>query len=97
MDWNLARLKSHNFFLRAKITYPKWMYYSAIIINSFLRFTWLTSFVTLPIGDESKVFILSILEVYRRTQWTLFRVENENTNNPEKYRTILDIPELPLD
>jgi hypothetical protein len=35
--------------------------------------------------------------VYRRTQWTLFRVENENANNPEKYRTVLDIPELPLD
>ena len=25
------------------------------------------------------------------------RVENENINNPEKYRTILDIPSLPLD
>jgi hypothetical protein len=97
MDWNLARFPSKNFFLRDNITYPKYMYYWAIVINTFLRFTWTTSLFYMPIDDESKNFLLSICEVYRRTQWTLFRVENENANNPEKYRTVLDIPELPLD
>lgn len=99
MDWNLGRLTSTNFFLRDKIVYPKWMYYSAIGINSLLRFTWLTSLpgVNLYIDDELKILILSVLEIYRRTQWSLFRIENENTNNPEKYRAILAIPELPYD
>ena len=100
MDWNLGRFDSKNFFLRDKIVYPKWMYYSAIVINSILRLTWIISFPAigglLPMGEETKVLILSLFEVYRRTQWSLFRVENENTNNPEKYRTILDIPELPI-
>lgn len=40
-----------------------------------------------------KNFVLSILEVYRRSQWSLFRVENENANNPEQYRAILEIPD----
>jgi hypothetical protein len=97
MDWNLARFPSKNFFLRDKLTYPKWMYYGAIVINAMLRFTWTTNLFYLPMDEEAKNFLLSILEVYRRTQWSLFRVENENTNNPEKYRTVLDIPELPLD
>jgi hypothetical protein len=99
MDWNLGRSFSKNFFLREKIVYPKKMYYGAIVINTILRFTWLTSLreVDLGMDEELKVYLLSILEIYRRTQWSLFRIENENTNNPEKYRTILDIPELPLD
>jgi hypothetical protein len=97
MDWNLARFPSKNFGLRDRLTYPKWMYYGAIVSNIFLRFTWTTSLFSVPVDDELKNFILSILEVYRRTQWSLFRVENENTNNPEKYRNVLDIPELPLD
>jgi hypothetical protein len=97
MDWNLGRLNSTNFFLRDKLTYPKWWYYGAIITNSILRFTWVINLFGIPVGDETKIYVLSILEVWRRTQWSLFRVENENTNNPEKYRNVLDIPELPLD
>ncbi len=99
VDWNLGRLSSKNFFLRDNIVYPKSMYYFAIVTDSVLRFTWLTSIPGWDFGlhDEIKIFILSILEVYRRTQWALFRIENENTNNPEKYRTILDIPQLPID
>jgi hypothetical protein len=101
MDWNLIRsFKKNNFFLRDKIVYPKWMYYTAVFTNSILRFTWLTSlptannFIALYISDEMKVFYLSILEIMRRTQWSLYRIENENTNNPEKYRAVLEIPEL---
>jgi hypothetical protein len=41
--------------------------------------------------------LLSLAEVYRRTQWSLFRVENENVNNFEKYRVIMEIPKLPLE
>ena len=38
------------------------------------------------------ILILSIAEGFRRAQWSLLRVENENINNFEKYRTILQIP-----
>lgn len=97
MDWNLGRISSVNFFLRDKLIYPKWFYYMSITINSFLRFTWITSIVPVNINPEDLNFSLSILEIYRRGQWSLIRIENENTNNPEKYRTVFEIPELPLD
>lgn len=42
-------------------------------------------------------FCLAVGEAYRRAQWSLFRVENENVNNFEKYRTIMEIPKLPDD
>lgn len=96
MDWNLGR-PGRNFFLRDKLVYPKAFYYSVIVINACLRFTWLTNFLTLTINPEMHNFILAILEAYRRIQWSMLRIENENTNNPEKYRSILEIPEMPYE
>jgi hypothetical protein len=36
-------------------------------------------------------------EGFRRALWALFRLENEQVNNFEKYRTILEIPPLKID
>jgi hypothetical protein len=46
---------------------------------------------------EGHTLFLGIMEIYRRAQWSLFRLENENINNYEKYRTVLEIPRLPKD
>jgi hypothetical protein len=99
MDWNLGYFKTKYFFLREKLLYPIYFYYIAWSLNFLLRFTWLYNFYISQdfISDETKIFIFSILEIYRRTQWALFRVENENQNNFEKYRTFLEIPPLPVD
>jgi hypothetical protein len=40
------------------------------------------------------VLFLSVAEGFRRAQWSLIRIENENVNNFEKYRNILQIPEF---
>ena len=97
MDWDLGQIRSKNFYLRDKLMYPKYYYYWTIVTNFFLRFTWIYNiFISTGIaGDLIKIFIFSFLEIFRRIQWTFFRVENENQNNFEKYRAILDIPELP--
>ena len=92
MDWGLARKNSKNLFLRNNILYPPKYYYFAIIINVCLRLTWLNIFMDIN-NDEIKNLCLSILEVYRRSQWSLFRVENENANNPEQYIAVLEIPD----
>ena len=98
MDWNLGRTFKTNFFLRDKIVYPKYMYYFAIISDFILRFFWLLNLVDTSswLNEEWKNFIFAALEAYRRIQWCVFRIENENTNNPEKYRAVLDIPDLPV-
>lgn len=35
---------------------------------------------------------MSVVEGFRRAQWSLIRIENENVNNFERYRNILQIP-----
>jgi hypothetical protein len=37
---------------------------------------------------------MGTLELFRRWQWALIRIENEQVNNLEKYRHVLDIPEV---
>jgi hypothetical protein len=37
---------------------------------------------------------MMIIEAIRRTQWALIRIENENVNNFERYRNVLQIPEF---
>ena len=97
MDWDLGHVKSTNTFLRDKLLYPKYYYYWTLSSNFVLRFTWLIN-IYIPASnlyvDQTKMFVFSILEVFRRIQWSFFRVENENQNNLEKYRTILGITEL---
>lgn len=97
VDWGLGRCGKH-FFLREKIVYPKAWYYFAMVIDAILRFSWTWNFIPLDKKyDEWKNLVTAMLEAYRRIQWCVFRIENENWTNPENYRTILAIPELPLD
>jgi len=103
MDWGLLRSSTRNFLLREKILFPPKYYYFAMITNFILRFTWvLTLFTnsflyTVQVYNHLFLFFLGLAEAYRRTQWSLFRVENENVNNFEKYRAFLEIPQLAED
>ena len=97
MDWGLLRKG----LLRERLFYPEWLYYFSIVTNLILRFLWVVPLVVrskqLPpiMRDLNFVFfLLAFLECYRRAQWSLFRVENENINNYEKYRVIQDIPRV---
>ena len=88
MDWGLLRGSGYNFLLRDKLFYPVSYYYFSAITNLMLRFAWL---LPLIVEFQSKMvvdlnlmfFILSIAELYRRAQWSLFRVEIENITNYE--------------
>eukprot|EP00826_Nyctotherus_ovalis_P020850 TRINITY_DN1661_c0_g1_i4.p1 TRINITY_DN1661_c0_g1~~TRINITY_DN1661_c0_g1_i4.p1 ORF type:complete len:407 (+),score=83.12 TRINITY_DN1661_c0_g1_i4:871-2091(+) len=100
MDWGLLRSSTRNFLLREKILYPPKYYYFAMTTNFILRFTWVLTLFTgsfLYTTQECNhllLLFLGLAETYRRTQWSLFRVENENVNNFEKYRAFLEIPQL---
>ena len=100
MDWGLMRGRPKYIFLREKLLYPAKYYYFSMITNFLLRFTWvLTLFTgsflyTTKEGYHGMLFFIGAGEAYRRTQWSLFRVENENVNNFEKYRAFLEIPQL---
>jgi hypothetical protein len=69
--WGLRR---HRFFVN------NGLYYAAIIIDFLLRFTW--SIKLSPHLDhlneiEGGIFLLEILEVFRRWMWIFLRVETE--------------------
>jgi hypothetical protein len=46
-------------------------------------------------ASEFVVFLAALGELYRRGQWTLFRVENERMTNAENYRDVDIVPKLP--
>ena len=100
MDWGLLRSNLNNPFLREKIMYPRVWYYYVMISNLILRFAWIMTLAPMSIfhnsalGNDFLILLLSMMEAFRRSQWSLFRVENENVNNLEKYRNILEIPKL---
>lgn len=93
-DWDLELFsyvssgqRSHSSFqsnptiLRPKLMFhSRTLYYSAILIDFLLRFTW--SLKLSPHLDhfadfESGIFLLELLEVARRWMWIFFRVETE--------------------
>jgi hypothetical protein len=87
-DWDLTLFSSterHNpnypFGLRRnRFFYAKEIYYTAMIIDFFLRFTWVIKLS--PRLDrinefESGIFLLMFLEVVRRWMWIFLRVETE--------------------
>ena len=105
MDWGLLRTtESGKFLLRKKILYPANFYYFAAITNFLMRITWVLNIYThlyeAPIWyiqSQFAIFFIATVEAFRRFQWALIRIENENVNNFERYRNILMIPEFDED
>jgi hypothetical protein len=98
LDWGCGRKNNLHFFLREKLTYPQVSYYLAIIYDIIIRTTWTWNFIHIKSSlSEWKNLLTCTLEVIRRGVWVLIRVENENLSNPENYRTILAIPDLPME
>lgn len=100
IDWGLFRSREKGkWLLRHKIMFPSYFYYVGIVTNLLMRLAWTTTFTQpyLPtfLHDENNLILfLSVLEIVRRAQWAVIRIENENVNNFERYRNILQIPEL---
>lgn len=93
-DWGLGNLKSK--FLRNIRLYPLAWYYFAIVTNCIMRLMWtLTISPTVSTSLVYAEFFLAAVEIYRRSQWNIFRLENEQINNIGKFRVLADVP-LPL-
>ncbi|PRP79029.1 SPX domain-containing protein [Planoprotostelium fungivorum] len=83
-DWSLE-MKREKWPRSTTTLYPKWFYAHAAISNFFLRLAW--TLTTSPRTFENLfAAILASLEIVRRTQWNLIRVENEQLNNIGKFR-----------
>ncbi len=100
VDWGLLRVRPKRVFLRDTITFQAKYYYFAMVSNLFLRFAWtLTLFTDISYhqtkpGIHAIIFLLSFFEVLRRIQWSIFRVEKECISNTERYRGLLEVPQI---
>eukprot|EP00002_Diphylleia_rotans_P010774 TRINITY_DN2133_c0_g1_i10.p1 TRINITY_DN2133_c0_g1~~TRINITY_DN2133_c0_g1_i10.p1 ORF type:complete len:347 (-),score=47.10 TRINITY_DN2133_c0_g1_i10:106-1146(-) len=88
MDWGFVRI-SKTISFRTQFSYPhKSIYYLAAISNAFCRLSWLAPLLM----EDVNPFILStalvLLEIIRRFQWNMYRVENEHQNNCMNYRAV---------
>ena len=98
LDWGCGRKNDKHFLLREKLTYPQVFYYISIFYDIIVRTTWTWNFIHIKNSlSEWKNILTCTLEIIRRAIWVLIRVENENLSNPENYRTILAIPDLPME
>ncbi|KAK9736451.1 SPX domain [Popillia japonica] len=102
LDWGLFDAKAgDNKFLREEVVYSSiWFYYFAILEDFVLRFGWAFSMTLTELGyvhADLMITILAPLEVFRRSIWNFFRLENEHLNNCGKFRAVRDISVAPLD
>ncbi|KAM9975156.1 hypothetical protein ACTFIW_008634 [Dictyostelium discoideum] len=75
---------------------PTFVYYFAIFSNLGFRTTW-TFTKSLPqltniLPSYKLVVVIGIIEILRRGQWNIFRLENEHLNNCGKFRVTREIP-----
>lgn len=100
VDWGLGDTRYH-FLRKRRMFADSYLYYIAIALDFFLRFSWcLTLVPQLPQllglkttrGAEIVTLVISYLELFRRTYWTMLRVEYEHLHNSQGYRRVDFIP-----
>ncbi|KAH9976771.1 EXS-domain-containing protein [Lactifluus volemus] len=94
MDWSLLRPHARFKFLRHELLYSSSIpfYYLAIITNVLIRFIWV---IYIPKRGPSlalRTWIAALLEVLRRCQWNVYRLENEHLGNMDQYRITREVP-----
>ena len=104
-DWGLLEASSLSFsaphpFLRPTLTQHAGWYYFAMFSNLILRVSWVFSisptYFNSPIPVDYFKSIIYSLEIIRRQQWNLIRLENEHLSNCEQFRVVNIVP-LPMD
>eukprot|EP01124_Arcella_intermedia_P010506 TRINITY_DN17014_c0_g1_i1.p1 TRINITY_DN17014_c0_g1~~TRINITY_DN17014_c0_g1_i1.p1 ORF type:complete len:722 (-),score=93.53 TRINITY_DN17014_c0_g1_i1:72-2237(-) len=96
MDWGLFRSRKKPFLRRTLLCSRIWLYYVIIIGDIVLRFFWVLSLYNyLFMNGDYWNPISALVEIFRRSVWSFFRVELEALENYEEYRTIdIRVPKL---
>ena len=95
-DWGLGDPKADSWMLRNNLIHSPLVYYFIMVSDAILRICWIVTISPASFGlNISPPFIallFSALEVYRRFQWNIFRLENEFLNNCDKFRAVNVVP-----
>lgn len=96
MDWGLGRPQFG--FLGPRLMYPKKVYYySVIAVDLVLRFAWVLTLIPPNSGasfalPQYLTAVSMMFELFRRTVWGFFRLENEHRSNTSGYRRVDFVP-----
>mmetsp|Transcript_16471 Transcript_16471/g.45413 ORF Transcript_16471/g.45413 Transcript_16471/m.45413 type:complete len:317 (-) Transcript_16471:188-1138(-) len=96
MDWGLGRREYG--FLGPRLMYPKkYVYYLTMAMDLVLRSMWVITLLPPSSGARFALpaYLYSlqvILELFRRTVWGFFRLENEHRSNVNRYRRVDFVP-----
>ncbi len=76
----------------------RWAYWTAIVVDLIARLWFIVAYTKVkPVtGPHWMNVFIGDIEVARRAMWSVFRVENENINNLETYRSIDFVPKVSL-
>ena len=89
-DWGLG--DRDHMWLRANLLHSPLVYYYAIVSNALMRVVWIVNISPMTFGINISPPFLTMLvaavEICRRFQWNIFRVENEFLNNCGKFRAV---------
>eukprot|EP01119_Soliformovum_irregulare_P010498 TRINITY_DN258_c0_g1_i1.p1 TRINITY_DN258_c0_g1~~TRINITY_DN258_c0_g1_i1.p1 ORF type:complete len:683 (+),score=111.49 TRINITY_DN258_c0_g1_i1:37-2085(+) len=93
MDWGLMNkdVPGAPFLRKQRVYQHKWVYYFAIMIDLALRCAWtltLSRSMLELISPLTLSTTVAVLEIFRRSMWNVFRVENEQLVNVDRYRDI---------
>jgi len=90
-DWSLTD-PAHKFLRKTLLYKSRGYYYFAMIGNLFLRCGWALTIsptvqehVMNPLAFQS---MIAALEIGRRSMWNLFRLENEQVSNVDRFRAV---------
>ena len=89
-DWGLG--DREHMWLRANLLHSPLVYFWAIVSNALMRVVWIVNISPMTFGINISPPFLTMLvaavEICRRFQWNIFRVENEFLNNCGKFRAV---------
>ena len=94
-DWQLDLMH-----VNTSRAFPSKFYYFAIVSNYLLRFAGVAcllprkAFHNEYLDTEVCIWILAVIELARRAQWAVIRIEREQNNNEENYRKVSHIPKI---
>ncbi|TYZ53839.1 hypothetical protein PybrP1_009810, partial [[Pythium] brassicae (nom. inval.)] len=94
MDWGLGH-PEHKFLSDRQMFSRTWVYYVAIVADLFLRFAWTLSLVPPQSSRMLPLYLqpfTMVAELFRRTFWSFFRLENEHLRNTQGFRRVDFIP-----
>jgi xenotropic and polytropic retrovirus receptor 1 len=100
MDWNVFDFnnKEGGYVRSRRVIENVWVYYIVSFVDLILRFFW--TWTLIPNESAANFSALNlfmapfaaILEIFRRSMWSVFRLENEQLNNTAGYRDVTHIP-----